>query len=197
MNYDLTKINWFSNPIWESHLNINDKEIIDYSNYLKENHSIHHKNLNQGGYQFFNIENPPASYTCLLNIIENLIAEAKKSIGIHDNCLLYIKESWINVNTPFSYNARHIHHRTLFSGVYYVQVPDGKCGDIIFHRNNLVTNYLPPYIVEQWNNMNSASVSFKPQVGMLLLFPGWLEHSVTTNLTNQDRISISFNIHYE
>ena len=29
---------------------------------------------------------------------------------------------------------------------------------------------------------------------MLLLFPSWLEHEVEANQTNEDRISISFNI---
>ena len=33
-----------------------------------------------------------------------------------------------------------------------------------------------------------------PQEGKLLLFPGWLKHGVTTNETEDTRISISFNI---
>ena len=30
--------------------------------------------------------------------------------------------------------------------------------------------------------------------GSLLMFPGWLEHGVTQNLSNEDRIVISFNL---
>ena len=32
----------------------------------------------------------------------------------------------------------------------------------------------------------------KPEKGKLVLFPSWLEHYVEPNLTNEDRISMSF-----
>lgn len=197
MSYILKMNECFFNPIFETSIDIDNEEIIEYSNKLKNNSSIHFKNLNQGGYQFFTIENPPGSFIQLLSYIENSITDIKNYIGLDSKLSFRIKESWINVNTPFSYNMKHIHHRNFFSGVYYVKVPTGECGDIIFHRDNLVTHYLPPYIVENWNNLNSSTVCFKPKVGMLLVFPGWMEHSVTTNLTDQDRISVSFNLHYE
>lgn len=188
---------WFSNPIWETTLNLDNLELINfaYSSTLLENK--HEKNLSQGGHQYFNIENPPANYTLLLKEINEILFQIQKSVGFKINYRSFVKESWININIPNSYNMKHFHHRNMFSGVYYVKVPNGDCGDIIFYNNNLMTNYLPPYIVKEWNNLNSSTVSYKPKEGMLLIFPGWLEHSVTTNLTDQDRVSISFNANYE
>ena len=34
----------------------------------------------------------------------------------------------------------------------------------------------------------------KPEVGKILLFPGWLKHGINTNNTDNIRISLSFNI---
>jgi len=32
------------------------------------------------------------------------------------------------------------------------------------------------------------------KAGDLIIFPGWLQHSVDTNMSKEDRISISFNL---
>jgi uncharacterized protein (TIGR02466 family) len=85
----------------------------------------------------------------------------------------------------------------LFSGVYYPKIPNGECGDLIFYRDHVMLSYLPSYIVEDWNDMTSGTTVYKARTGMLLIFPSWLEHSVTTNLTTEDRISISFNTNYD
>jgi uncharacterized protein (TIGR02466 family) len=85
----------------------------------------------------------------------------------------------------------------VFSGVYYVKVPEGDCGDIIFYRENIVLSYLPPHIVEDWNDMTSGTANYKAKQGTLLIFPSWVEHSVTANFTQEDRISISFNTNYD
>jgi uncharacterized protein (TIGR02466 family) len=41
-------------------------------------------------------------------------------------------------------------------------------------------------------------VKIEPEEGKLLLFPAYLQHAVEENLSNEDRIVISFNIniHY-
>jgi uncharacterized protein (TIGR02466 family) len=36
--------------------------------------------------------------------------------------------------------------------------------------------------------------SHQPKVGELLLFPSWLPHFVLPNTSNEERISVSFNI---
>jgi uncharacterized protein (TIGR02466 family) len=46
-----------------------------------------------------------------------------------------------------------------------------------------------------YGNIAEKHYDVKPAVGKLLLFPGWLEHSVEKNKTDDIRISISFNLH--
>jgi len=36
-----------------------------------------------------------------------------------------------------------------------------------------------------------------PQEGHLLFFPGWMKHWVTPNLTDRERVSVSFNLRLE
>jgi uncharacterized protein (TIGR02466 family) len=44
------------------------------------------------------------------------------------------------------------------------------------------------------NNLSSDVASFTPNEGDLLIFPSYLHHSVEENLSEEDRIVISFNI---
>ena len=193
MNVTIDK--WFANPIWEIPLDLDTRELIPYSYKLKEQNPGVSKS-NKGGWQCANILNPPAAYTNLLDQIEQALVIVHESMGLKLNTPSYVTESWININNPNSYNLRHLHPRSLFSGVYYLQVPEGDCGDIIFYRDNIMLSYLPPNVVEVWNDMTSGTATYKAKQGTLLIFPSWLEHSVTPNFTQEDRLSISFNTNY-
>jgi len=106
---------------------------------------------------------------------------------------------WANINPRHGSNRYHVHPNVLWSGVYYVQVPD-NAGRIYFHdprvQAQMVTaNYAPDRDRqrESW-----GEVYYEPVAGRIILFPAWLGHEVQPNLTQQegeagDRISISFN----
>ena len=44
------------------------------------------------------------------------------------------------------------------------------------------------------NNLNCQVQSITPKAGTLVLFPSYLEHKVDENLSNEERIVVSFNI---
>ena len=50
----------------------------------------------------------------------------------------------------------------------------------------------PP--IGELNELSTNIVRIKPEEGNLLLFPSYLHHSVEENLSDEDRIVISFNI---
>lgn len=195
MKYQLTADKWFSNPVWETHLNIDNQEIVSYAYSLREKNLGFNKS-GRGSWQCSDVKDAPNNYINLINSINEILISVHESMGLKKEYPSYVEGSWININPPNSYNLRHLHPRSLFSGVYYAKVPDGDCGDITFYRDNIMLSYLPSYIVQDWNDMTSGTASYKPVQGMLLIFPSWLEHSVTTNLTAEDRISISFNTNY-
>ena len=99
---------------------------------------------------------------------------------------------WANINPKGSYNVTHNHPRCDLSGVYYVKVPEGESGTLNFIDPRPALSYGNNFIVERY--VGGDSVPRFPVVGNMYLFPSSLEHNVGTNLTEEDRISISFNL---
>ena len=100
---------------------------------------------------------------------------------------------WININGYKDFNRRHTHQNSIFSGVFYVKSPDKSSMLRFFHPS-------ADFMVRDWNvdlkcNMYTSSIwEILPEEGKLLLFPSWLEHEVDQNLSQEKRISISFNL---
>ncbi len=92
---------------------------------------------------------------------------------------------WINVMPPGAYHRIHTHPNTNLSGVIYLQAPEGS-GDLYIpspYDNciNTIIKTVPDYVL-------------KPEVRQVYLFPSSLPHSVSRNESDEDRVSISFNI---
>ena len=108
----------------------------------------------------------------------------------------YVQSMWASVNKPGDYNYSHIHAGVDFSGVLYLQAPM-HCGDIVFEDENARFRYnwkLDDEIKEDLTIHDS--VWFHPTPGRCLIFPAHLRHKVEKNNTNEDRISIGFNLKF-
>ncbi len=99
---------------------------------------------------------------------------------------------WANINPKGSYNLRHNHPGCDISGVYYVKVPEGDSGNINFVDPRQALSYGNGFFVERY--AGGETVPRYPVEGNMYLFPSSLEHNVGTNLTEEDRVSISFNL---
>ena len=98
---------------------------------------------------------------------------------------------WVNINPTYSYHTDHLHGDSLFSGVYYVQTAPG-CGGIQFRDPRPVTAMIrPPH--SKKTERNSDTLRIEPRPGLLMMFPAWLMHGVEQNLSDTDRVSISYN----
>lgn len=102
--------------------------------------------------------------------------------------------SWVNINGKGHSNSIHNHkdlmENTLWSGVFYVQVPD-KSGDIVFLSPHAEMADSNDYL---YNDGPNNYYSITPKPGQMLLFPSWLMHHVTANESDEERISIAFNL---
>ena len=106
---------------------------------------------------------------------------------------------WANINPRHGYNRPHVHPRSLWSGVYYVQVPpDG--GSLSFDDPRPGAGMVPPVYSDEGAERPAswAVVHYEAIEGRVLLFPAWLSHQVDPNATREegpaaDRISVSFN----
>ena len=101
-----------------------------------------------------------------------------------------ITESWMTLTSKGDHAIMHTHGSSDLSGVYYFQT-NGQDGRIYFRSPNR-------YIANSHAFHNAPDqIEIDPEVGKFILFPGWLEHGICTNNTDNERISISFNISFK
>ena len=86
----------------------------------------------------------------------------------------------------------HSHPNNFLSGVYYVQTWPGA-DTINFHDPRPQAGFVRPPVTEL-TGQNVDQVVIKVTSGTLLMFPSFLTHSVSPSESNEQRISVSFNL---
>lgn len=105
---------------------------------------------------------------------------------------LVVTGCWANINPPGGRNSSHTHPNNFLSGVYYVSTPEGE-GRITFEDPRPQAYVMmPPVTAFTPHNGNTITLEVKP--GRMVLFPAWLTHSVPVNRSDQERVSIAFNL---
>ena len=108
-------------------------------------------------------------------------------------------QSWYNVNRYGDHHAPHTHPKCSLSGTYYVRVPsDPVRVDDPGARPSCISFYDPRtganmITVGSEPDARTAYV-VRPSAGTLLMWPSPMQHSVHPNLSEEHRISISFNL---
>ena len=190
---------FFSSPIWASKIDnyekINDS-MLKYIMKLKENDPTGVTKSNFKGWHSkdFDLKNKES---------KNFIEGIKKNINFALNDMNWdlnkqsvsINNLWAIINEKGAWNQKHHHSNSDLSAAYYVCAHE-NCGDIVFYDPRPAPVYKSP-IAKSPNNLNATVNSIKPEAGMLVLFPSYLEHSVNPNLSDKKRIVISFNINLE
>ena len=118
----------------------------------------------------------------ILDVVNGIIIEGDYK---HLDKIEELSSMWFIVNKKNDYNTNHMHPGSWFSGAYYVKVPDNESKYLVFEDPIQIRNY---------NQDTPNSYMKKVIEGMLLIFPGWVNHAVPKNDTNEERIVISFNI---
>ena len=192
INIDYDVVNLFSVPI--HYLSIDDfaskkQELIDYAYNLRDNERGRTAS-NRGGYQSqpFPVKGGDILQDFLINIISN-IPSFRNNVDV--KC-----DSWVNINPPLSFNVKHCHPNCDIAGVLWIKIPENS-GDIVFHSpyNYISYNEMICYTREfQEKGKYFHDYKFPAREGNLLLFPAHLEHKVGDNNSDEDRISVSFNL---
>jgi len=197
MNNTTSEINLiFSTPIWTSHLNEYQDVNKRMEEYIKKQMELDSKgkkasNINGWHSENFNLKDEEVVF--FINTISIKIQKAMEDMGwdLKKN-KIEIPNIWSIINKRGSSNAMHIHSNSYISAAYYVKAPE-KCGDIVFYDPRQSRLVRKPKI-SKLNNLNGEEVNIKPTDGLLVLFPSYLYHSVNENLSNEERIVISFNV---
>ncbi|MEZ5489828.1 MAG: TIGR02466 family protein [Gammaproteobacteria bacterium] len=107
--------------------------------------------------------------------------------------LIFQHQAWINVSPPGASNKIHYHANCHFSGVYYISLKAPECGSIFF-RDPRVASRMFTYPATEPTDFTTEEVFMPPEEGRMYVFPGWMEHGVEENKSDQDRVSIAFNV---
>ena len=187
---------FFPTPVWT--LQLDNYQSINEQMYKfikitqsKDQQGISKSNIKGWHSKDFNMqENEPKDFIkFILPAIEQVITDMnwekqKQSINIIN--------MWAIINTGGSANLRHQHSNSTISSAYYVRAPKNS-GDIVFYDPRPAPVYTYPKAVNP-NLLNAQVNGISPKEGALVLFPSYLDHSVNENLSNEERIVISFNI---
>ncbi len=134
----------------------------------------------------------------LKDAINKDVLTVRHELGISADVEHRFSNFWININEPGNFlldsNTPHVHPACFLSCVYY---PKGELnsGDLyLLSPFNGVVERIPYAHLERSTGYCDTRWSIKPEPGKLVIFPSWLMHWVTPNYSNDDRISIAFNI---
>jgi len=172
----------FPSPVWSTKVDF-DNDLLEREIYEYQKHKPNQTYSNRGGYQgdlFYNQD-------WVDMVATNCPQRDDKPIS---DIVVY---PWCNINPKGAYNIRHVHNDTniFLSGVYYVKVPENS-GTIRFWDPRGALMHIQRD--HEYFNDAIAYEEIIPEPGLLLYFPTWIEHEVTPNEVDEDRITISFNL---
>ena len=194
MNLSYSNINLFPSVIHQFDVNgfneIQD-ELIDFVYNMREKDPVGHTISNRRGWQSscFSIDNED---DVLKKFLTNCLAEfppIKKSVRL-------FVSAWVNINPPEAFNMKHNHPTSDLSGVLWIKSQKDCCNIVFDSPRSFATHQEIECYNEDFkeNNNYFHSFSFNPIAGRLIVFPSHLEHHVDFNESEEDRISVSFNI---
>lgn len=134
--------------------------------------------------------------TSLLAEINIKVRDFLQIIGIDPDLDLRI-ESWLNLNKPGTYHDQHEHFGSILGGVVYLDASSDS-GDLVFHdpvRVRTQANSLTKKHRTTSSKFSYEVIKSIPVTGKIVLFESWMTHSVEINKSNDDRISIAFNVY--
>ena len=186
----------FPTPVWtlelENFKSVND----DMYNYIKneqesDSSGINKSNIKGWHSKDFDLDHsePKKFIIFISSSIEQVMTDMNWD---KEKQVVKINNMWAIINTGGSSNAQHQHGNSNISGAYYVRAPKNS-GDIVFYDPRPAPVYFHPN-AKSPNLLNAQVNSVSPKEGVLVLFPSYLDHSVNENLSNEERIVISFNI---
>ena len=109
-----------------------------------------------------------------------------------DGRKLVLEDIWINILPEGGIHTSHIHPHSVVSGTTYVKMPEGASAIKFEDPRSQMMMAAPPRLKDAREEMRQF-IYVAPKVGDVLLWESWLRHEVPMNMSEEDRISVSFN----
>tara|TARA_A100001388_G_C28665965_1_gene449130 strand:+ start:134 stop:772 length:639 start_codon:yes stop_codon:yes gene_type:complete len=191
----------FPTQFWTAELNENIEQLQNEAYLIRKNDKDGVRKSNSGlqGYHSKDIRdlnNLPGTNLLLGQIINTVNAIHQVSRQGE----LQLTNFWINISGKGSSNTPHTHSGLTYSGVFFIKIPkEMKGGRFLFYRNfneaDFISTAYMGHFKEgyQMKGYDYPINTILPKENMLVVFPSWVPHAVETNLSDEERISLSFN----
>ena len=129
----------------------------------------------------------------LVKVLNKHVAAFAKDLEFDlDDKKLKLEDIWINILPEGGTHSSHIHPHSVISGTTYVAMPDGASA-LKLEDPRLAMMMAAPARRKDAREELKTFVYAKPAVGDVLLWESWLRHEVPMNMSEEERISVSFN----
>ena len=187
---------FFSTPVWVSKIDNYKETNEEIYHYIKKLHSADDKGIiksNVKGWHSNDFNMKDKNVTDFIRLVSPYINRALNDMNWDiSKQTVEISSMWAIINIGGASNSRHHHGNSSISAAYYVRAPK-NCGEIVFYDPRPAPIYFHPLSTKP-NSLNAMVNMVNPLEGALVLFPSYLDHSVNPNLSNEERIVISFNL---
>ena len=187
---------FFSTPVWIDQINNFESINSELKNYIYQEQErnpdgVKKSNFNGWHSKSFDLKNEN---------LKNFINQISKNIGAAVNDMgwdleaqiVKITNMWAIINKNKAFNEKHHHGNSSLSAAYYVKA-ENNSGNIVFFDPRQANVFHHPS-AKKANDLNGQVKSITPKAGTLVLFPSYLEHKVEENLSDEERIVVSFNV---
>ena len=162
-----------------------NNKLVEYAYSIKKNNPKGRSNSNENGYQSELLD----PNNDVLRPLSDKIFELCKNIKLNIQTIK-IPQIWININPKGGYNIVHQHGQYHISGTYYVKTP--KDSGYICHRDPRPGAMTNGFFNDRFDD-GEVRLTYNYE-GFLLIWPSFVDHFVLPNKSEEDRISISFDI---
>lgn len=111
---------------------------------------------------------------------------------------LYFQSSWPVLSRASETVSSHTHMTASLSAVYYLKIPAGLGGALIFENtqspNAIIIGSEAMDLEPGIHKLSARDAQYHPQEGQLIIFPARQSHSVTAHQNDQVRVAITFDI---
>ncbi len=129
----------------------------------------------------------------LVKVLNKHVAAFAKDLEFDlDDKKLKLEDIWINILPEGGTHSSHIHPHSVISGTTYVAMPEGASALKLEDPRSAMMMAAPARRKDAREELKTF-IYAKPAVGDVLLWESWLRHEVPMNMSEEDRISVSFN----
>ena len=187
----------FGIPVFATKLPAYDhhrKGLLDFFYVLRGERGDRVHRSNQGGWHseenLYQLDNPETQW--LAKRIVQIAAQGIKEVA-KTEVKVQMVAMWANINEAGDWNAPHHHLPADWSGVFWArtEIEKRREGDKKVRDGDLLL-FDPLPMARRFRR--ASTISFQPKDGTLLLFPAYLMHMVAPHMSDEHRISVSFNL---